>query len=168
MVLAHDANCFIDYFGADHDAARAAIMPNWHYTHISDDVLPALRGSGVTEAQIEQMLVGSPRRYYSRTPLDHVHQERILSVPVDRPGGSRPETNQEIRRAVGKPGCVIEPPPPRTPGQHRDPPGMTAVIGDLQRRLPAAFTAAADMTAKASAASRCAQNRTICAQPQVR
>jgi len=66
MVLAHDANCFIDYFGADQDAARAAIMPNWHYTHISDDVLPALRGSGVTEAQIEQMLVGNPRRYFSR------------------------------------------------------------------------------------------------------
>ena len=66
MVLAHDANCFIDYFGADQDTARAAIMPNWHYTHISDDVLPALRESGVTEAQIEQMLVDNPRRYFSR------------------------------------------------------------------------------------------------------
>jgi len=66
MVLAHDANCFIDYFGGDQDAARAAIMPNWHYTHISDDVLPALRESGVTEAQIEQMLVDNPRRYFSK------------------------------------------------------------------------------------------------------
>jgi phosphotriesterase-related protein len=65
MVLAHDTNCFIDYFGAEQDAARAAIMPNWHYTHISDDVLPALRESGVTEAQIEQMLVDNPRRYFS-------------------------------------------------------------------------------------------------------
>ena len=26
MVLAHDANCFIDYFGAAHDAARAAVL----------------------------------------------------------------------------------------------------------------------------------------------
>ena len=66
MVLAHDANCFFDYFGADQDTVRAAIMPDWHYTHISDDVLPALRGSGVTEAQIEQMLVGNTRRYFSR------------------------------------------------------------------------------------------------------
>jgi phosphotriesterase-related protein len=66
MVLAQDANCFIDYFGADHDAARAAIMPNWHYTHISDDVLPTLRECGVTETQIEQMLVDNPRRYFSR------------------------------------------------------------------------------------------------------
>ena len=66
MVLAHDANCFFDYFGADQDTVKAAIMPNWHYTHISDDVLPALRESGVTEAQIEQMLVDNPRRYFSR------------------------------------------------------------------------------------------------------
>ena len=66
MVLAQDANCFIDYFGADQDAARAAIMPNWHYTHISDDVLPALRESGVTKEQIQQMLVDNPRRYFSR------------------------------------------------------------------------------------------------------
>jgi phosphotriesterase-related protein len=65
MVLAHDANCFIDYFGADQDAAKATSSPNWHYTHISDDVLPALREAGVTEPQIEQMLVGNPRRYFS-------------------------------------------------------------------------------------------------------
>ncbi len=65
MVLAHDANCFIDWFGADHDAVRAATSPNWHYEHISDDVLPALREAGVTDAQIEQMLVGNPRRYFS-------------------------------------------------------------------------------------------------------
>ncbi len=65
MVLAHDANCFIDWFGADHDAVRAMAASNWHYAHISDDVLPALRDAGVTEAQIEQMLVGNPRRYFS-------------------------------------------------------------------------------------------------------
>jgi phosphotriesterase-related protein len=64
MVLAHDANCFIDYFGADPDAAKAVAAPNWHYAHISDDVLPALRAAGVTQAQIEQMLVDNPRRYF--------------------------------------------------------------------------------------------------------
>jgi phosphotriesterase-related protein len=65
MVLAHDASCFMDYFGADYDEVRAAATPNWHYTHISDDVLPALREAGVTDAQIEQMLVDNPRRYFS-------------------------------------------------------------------------------------------------------
>jgi phosphotriesterase-related protein len=64
MVLGHDANCFMDYFGADHDAVKAAAAPNWHFTHISDDVLPALREAGVTEGQIEQMLVENPGRYF--------------------------------------------------------------------------------------------------------
>ena len=64
MVLAHDSSCFIDYFGAAHEAARAAAAPNWHYEYIGDDVLPALREAGVTEAQIRQMLVDNPRRYF--------------------------------------------------------------------------------------------------------
>jgi len=67
MVLAHDASCFIDYFGAAHDAVKATAAPNWHYEHISDDVLPALREAGVTEAQIQQMLVDNPRRYFTRS-----------------------------------------------------------------------------------------------------
>ncbi len=65
MVLAHDANCFIDYFGAAHDGARAAAAPNWHYEHISDDVLPALLDGGVTQAQIEEMMVENPVRYFT-------------------------------------------------------------------------------------------------------
>jgi phosphotriesterase-related protein len=65
MVLAHDASCFIDWFGADEAAVKAAVSPNWHYTHISDDVLPALREAGVSDAQINQMLVDNPRRYFS-------------------------------------------------------------------------------------------------------
>jgi len=66
MVLAHDANCFIDYFGAAHDAARAAAAPNWHYEHITDDVLPALLASGVTQDQIDTMMVENPVRYFTR------------------------------------------------------------------------------------------------------
>ena len=66
MVLSHDANCFIDYFGAAHDEVRAAASPNWHYEHISDDVLPALLEAGVTEAQIDTMMVENPVRYFTR------------------------------------------------------------------------------------------------------
>ena len=65
MVLAHDANCFLDYFGAAHDAARAAAAPNWHYEHISDDVLPALLEGGVTQAQIDTMMIENPVRYFT-------------------------------------------------------------------------------------------------------
>ena len=66
MVLSHDANCFIDYFGAAHDEVRAAAVPNCHYEHISDDVLPALLDAGVTQAQIDTMLVENPVRYFTR------------------------------------------------------------------------------------------------------
>ncbi|WP_068275861.1 phosphotriesterase family protein [Aldersonia kunmingensis] len=61
MVLAHDASCYIDWFNED---TVAAMAPNWNYTHISDDVLPALLDRGVTEAQIATMLVDNPRRYF--------------------------------------------------------------------------------------------------------
>lgn len=65
MVLAHDASCWIDWFGPDLLAMQAALTPNWHYEHISDDVLPALAEAGVTEAQIDQMMVENPRRYFT-------------------------------------------------------------------------------------------------------
>jgi phosphotriesterase-related protein len=65
MVLAHDANCFIDWFGAAHDALRPVAAPNWHYEHISDDVLPALLAAGVTQAQIDTMMVDNPVRYFT-------------------------------------------------------------------------------------------------------
>lgn len=61
MVLAHDASCFIDWF--PHEAKQAAV-PNWNFTHISDDVLPALRSRGVDDAAITTMLVDNPRRIF--------------------------------------------------------------------------------------------------------
>ncbi len=67
MVLAHDASCFIDWFDPDHTKTRETLMPNWHYRHIHDDVLPALRERGVTEDQITQMLVDNPRRILEPT-----------------------------------------------------------------------------------------------------
>ncbi|GAA3923022.1 phosphotriesterase [Actinomadura viridis] len=64
MVLSHDASCFIDWFGPDPETVRG-LAPNWNYRHISDDVLPALRAAGVTEDQLDRMLVENPRRYFS-------------------------------------------------------------------------------------------------------
>jgi phosphotriesterase-related protein len=61
IVLAHDTSCYIDWFSEE---TRARVSPNWHFTHISDDVLPALRSRGVTDEQIETMLAANPRRYF--------------------------------------------------------------------------------------------------------
>ncbi|WP_293851225.1 phosphotriesterase-related protein [uncultured Brevibacterium sp.] len=62
MVLAHDASCFIDWFDPH---AQAQAVPNWNYRHISEDVLPALLERGVSEEQIQTMLVDNVRRYFS-------------------------------------------------------------------------------------------------------
>ncbi|NRQ36861.1 phosphotriesterase [Nonomuraea sp. NN258] len=65
MVLSHDHACFMDYFGDAWDTALGTLAPNWRYDHIHDDVLAALRDSGVTDDQIDQMLVFNPRRHFS-------------------------------------------------------------------------------------------------------
>ena len=60
MVLSQDASCFFDWI----DPAFAGVMPNWHYLHITNDVLPALGKLGVTDEEIDEMLVVNPRRYF--------------------------------------------------------------------------------------------------------
>ncbi|MGI9126172.1 MAG: phosphotriesterase family protein [Mycobacterium sp.] len=64
MVLAHDASCYIDWLP---EATLPMVLPNWHYLHIHNDVLPALRERGVTEEQITTMLVDNPRAILSHT-----------------------------------------------------------------------------------------------------
>jgi phosphotriesterase-related protein len=61
MVLSHDANCWTAMLSED---AKRRTRPRWHYTHISDDILPALRKAGVSEDQIDQMLVRNPRAIF--------------------------------------------------------------------------------------------------------
>ena len=66
IVLAHDAACYMDFFSGDAaQQALATAAPNWHYLHISQEVLPALRERGVTDEQIATMLVDNPRRYFT-------------------------------------------------------------------------------------------------------
>lgn len=66
IVLSHDAACYMDFFsGAESQQLLAEAAPNWHYLHIHEDVLPALRDQGVTDEQLDTMLVDNPRRYFS-------------------------------------------------------------------------------------------------------
>jgi phosphotriesterase-related protein len=59
--LGHDAACFFDfmfenpYFADEHA----------DYQHISTKILPALLEAGVTQAQIDQMLVENPQRFFT-------------------------------------------------------------------------------------------------------
>ena len=61
MVLSHDANCWNDMLSEE---GKRKTRPLWHYNHISDDILPALRKAGVSEDQIDQMLVRNPRAIF--------------------------------------------------------------------------------------------------------
>ena len=56
-----DATCWTDMLSED---AKRRTRPLWHYNHISDDILPALRAAGVTTDQIDQMLVRNPRAIF--------------------------------------------------------------------------------------------------------
>jgi phosphotriesterase-related protein len=61
MVLSHDASCYIDWLPQDR---LPVVLPNWHYLHITRDVLPALRERGVAEDDITTMLVDNPRTFF--------------------------------------------------------------------------------------------------------
>ncbi|MGY2130474.1 phosphotriesterase family protein [Blastococcus sp. SYSU DS0617] len=63
MVLSQDAACYIDWI----DPQVLQMLPQWNYTHIHEEVLPYLREHGVTEDQIETMLVTNPRRYFEQS-----------------------------------------------------------------------------------------------------
>ena len=66
LLLSHDTCAFFRWL---EPARLQAVSPNWHFLHIVDDVLPALRARGVTQAQIDQMLVENPRRIFESASL---------------------------------------------------------------------------------------------------
>lgn len=65
LVLSHDASCHIDWFD---DALLKQGAPRWNYLHITKVILPALREKGVTEDQINSMMVDAPRRILDHGP----------------------------------------------------------------------------------------------------
>ena len=62
MVLSQDAACFNDWLPANVDR----ILPRWNFLHIHNDVIPALKERGVTDDQINTMLVDNPRKIFER------------------------------------------------------------------------------------------------------
>jgi phosphotriesterase-related protein len=61
LVLSHDAACFNDWLP---ERALPSMLPNWHYLHIHNDVIPALKKRGVTDAHIHTMLVDNPKTIF--------------------------------------------------------------------------------------------------------
>jgi len=61
IMLSHDKSSFMDWFTNDE---VDPVLPDWRYTYIHDTVLPGLRERGVTDDQIEQMLMRNPREFF--------------------------------------------------------------------------------------------------------
>lgn len=59
VVIATDSSAYSMNFP---DAARAQRLPRWTASEIMDNVVPGLRQLGVSEADINQMMVNNPRR----------------------------------------------------------------------------------------------------------
>ena len=58
--LSHDAACFMDFMVGDPNFADE--RPD--YLHFSKNVLPVLLEQGVTQAQIDELMVANPRRFF--------------------------------------------------------------------------------------------------------
>lgn len=63
MVLSHDTSCFSDM---SDPVRRGELYPNWRWTHIAEDVVPALLRRGVSDRDVERMLVDNPREIFAR------------------------------------------------------------------------------------------------------
>jgi len=61
IMLSHDKSSFTDWFTS---AEVDPVLPDWRYTYLHDTVLPGLRDRGVTDDQIEQMLIRNPREFF--------------------------------------------------------------------------------------------------------
>lgn len=62
LALSHDCTCWSDFFPtveAYNDA-----LPDHHYLHIHQKVIPALLKGGVTQDQIDKMFIANPRRHF--------------------------------------------------------------------------------------------------------
>jgi len=63
MVLSHDAACYNHWLP---ERPLPMILPRWHYLHIHNDVIPALKQQGVTDEHLHTMLVVNPRKIFER------------------------------------------------------------------------------------------------------
>jgi phosphotriesterase-related protein len=60
MVLSQDASCYIDWI----DPNVMAFLPQWHYTHLFEEVFPYVLERGVRQEQLDTMLVAVPGTFF--------------------------------------------------------------------------------------------------------
>ncbi len=85
MVLAHDAACFIDWFSS---GGRAAAVPNWNFTHISDDVLPRCASAASPRADHDDA---------GRQPPSLLRDDEMNAMIVEIPRTDNPFPRRKFR-----------------------------------------------------------------------
>jgi phosphotriesterase-related protein len=62
-MLSRDKAVFMDWFSNEE---LDAVLPDWHYAYIHTGVLPGLRERGVSDDDIEQILMRNPRDFFAQ------------------------------------------------------------------------------------------------------
>jgi phosphotriesterase-related protein len=62
LTLSHDCCCWSDFFPTVEDYNRA--MPDHHYLHIHNEVIPLLLEAGVSQRDVDKMFIDNPRRHF--------------------------------------------------------------------------------------------------------
>ena len=60
MMLSQDYVSTLDWFPAE---LIAQTLPKWSFTLVLDEVIPALKEAGVTDEQVNTMMIDAPRRW---------------------------------------------------------------------------------------------------------
>jgi phosphotriesterase-related protein len=60
MMLSQDYCATIDWFPPE---LVAQMAPKWNFTFVLDEVIPTLKEAGVSQEQIDTMMVAAPRRW---------------------------------------------------------------------------------------------------------
>lgn len=68
VLLSHDTvGCWLGGVPGFGDPAQVAqIVPNWKLTHLFENIFPALRGMGVSDADLDHIVTDNPRRWFAQ------------------------------------------------------------------------------------------------------
>ena len=87
MVLSHDCSCYLDWFAQ----GALAALKDWHYLHVSQDVVPYLRDHGVTEPNSTRCSSAPPP---ASSPAN---REKRAAAPDPAPGAAEIQVRSSER-----------------------------------------------------------------------
>jgi phosphotriesterase-related protein len=62
IVLSQDRHCYSDWFPEE---GVLAVLPDWHHGFVQQSLIPGLLENGVTQGQVDQMMIENPVAFFS-------------------------------------------------------------------------------------------------------